>query len=195
MIGELSLQDAAKEAAGNWLKFSCFVWHRPPDHADQWAIVYTHNRDSGLVDQSNAGAIDKALAPFVGRDVRKENHSHWACGWVEGYAIRVFRRGRITKAFKTYHELARRLAEYPLLDEADYSNREYEATVENIGDAAWRLKDEYDLPKGWQSAVFSWLWDNNDSAVENVDDRGGYPDEGQLRAAFDALGYQQLEAV
>ena len=63
-LGELLLQDAAKEAAGNWLKFSCFIWHRPPDHANQWAIVYTHNRDSGLVDQSNAGAIDKALTPL-----------------------------------------------------------------------------------------------------------------------------------
>ena len=78
----------------------------------------------------------------------EEHHTHWAVGWVDGYAIRVYRRGRITKAFRTCHDLQSRLADYPVLDEDDYSNRVYEATLENIADAAWRLKREYDLPVG-----------------------------------------------
>ena len=65
-----------------------------------------------------------------------------------GFSIRVFRRGKITKAFRTYHDLAVRLANYPLLDEDDYYAREYEATIENIGDAAWKLKNEYELAHG-----------------------------------------------
>ena len=28
---------------------------------------------------------------------------------------------------------------------------------------------------------------------ENRDDQGGYPEEDDLRAAFDALGYEQIE--
>ena len=62
-IGEMTLEDAAKEAAGNWQRWTCFVWDRERDldDADNWAIIYTHNRDSGLLDQSNADAIAKAM--------------------------------------------------------------------------------------------------------------------------------------
>lgn len=104
-LGELDLEAAAKAAAGNWREFVCFAWHRRPDDADNWTIVYSHNRDSDLLDQSNAAAIDKAMEPFLGGDVVVEHHHHWACGWIDGYSIRVFRRGRITKAFRTYHAL------------------------------------------------------------------------------------------
>jgi hypothetical protein len=189
-LGEMELEAAAKAAAGNWRKFECFAWHRDLDDGDQWCIVHTHNRDSRLLDQSNAAAIDKAMEPFLGGDVMAEHHSHWACGWVDGCSIRVYRRGRITKAFKAYHALAHRMADYPVLDEEDYSRREYEATLENLPDVAWRLKNEYELPEGWEGDVYGWLSDNDPSAVENRDDQGGYPSEDQLRAAFEGLGYQ-----
>ena len=126
-------------------------------------------------------------------DVVMESHSHWAVGHVDGFCIRVFRDGEITDAFQTYHDLAERLADYPILDESDYGEREYVATVENIADAAWRLKGEYDLPEGWEGDVYSWLSDHRQRAVENRDDQGGYPEEDDLRAAFEALGYERLE--
>lgn len=199
-LAEMTLEEAAKAAAGNWREFESFCWHRARDlqKPDDWCIVYTQNRDSGLIDQSNAAAIDEALEPFTNGknpDVVPEHHNHWACGWVDGYSIRVFKKGRITKAFKTYHELAERMVDYPLLDESDYSAREYEATVENLDDAAWKLKREYDLPEGWEAQVYGWFSDNDCSAIESSDDQGGYPDESQLRAAFDALGYQQMETA
>ena len=55
-----------KKAAGNWQDFSCFVWlrERELEDADQWAVIYTHHRDSGLLDQSNAAVIAKALGTF-----------------------------------------------------------------------------------------------------------------------------------
>jgi hypothetical protein len=43
--------------------------------------------------------------------------------------------------------------DYPILDESDYSERELEATFENILLAAWRLKDTYQLPDGWEAAI------------------------------------------
>jgi hypothetical protein len=199
-LGELSLEDAAKQAAGNWQEFHCFAWWRKDDlpDADKWAIIYTHNRDSGLLDQSNATIIEKTLQPFTQGNnphIVIESHSHWAVGHVDGFSIRVYKRGKITKAFREYHKLAKRLDDYPILDEEDYSNREYEASFENIADAAWRLKNEYDLPEDWQSAVYSWFADNDYSAIENVDDQGGYPSEEQLKEAFRALGYQEMAAV
>jgi hypothetical protein len=195
-LGELDLEDAAKEAAGNWQNFHCFVWFRDNDlvDADTWAVIYTHNRDSGLLDQSNAEAIRKAMEPFTNTedpDVVFESHSHWAVGHVDGFSVRVFRNGQITEAFKAYHELAARMADYPILDEADYSNREYEATLENLVDAAWRLKNEFDLPDDWECEVYGWFGEHNERAIDNTDDQGGYPEQQELEAAFDALGYER----
>jgi hypothetical protein len=198
LLGELDLEDAANEAAGNWQDFQCFVWFRDRelDDAESWSIIYTHNRDSGLLDQSNAEVIRKVLEPFSDTDdpdVVFESHNHWAVGHVDGFSIRVFRDGQITEAFKVYHELAERIADYPILDETDYSERELEATLDNLTGAAWRLKDTFELPEGWESEVYSWFSDHNCSAIENRDDQGGYPDENELTEAFDALGYARLE--
>jgi len=198
MIGEMALEEAAGRAAGNWRRFDSFVWFRDDDVADpeNWAIIYTHNRDSRLLDLSNAQAVAKAMRPFAegeDPDVVMESHDHWAVGHVDGFSIRVHRDGEITDAFKTYHALAERLAGYPILDEADYGRREYEATLENIADAAWRLKGDYDLPEGWECEVFSWFDDHRQRAIENRDDQGGYPEDSDLRDAFEALGCEQAE--
>lgn len=85
----MELDAAALAAAGTWKHFECLAWHRGYDlpDADNWAIVYTNNRDSGLLDQSNAEAIEAALQPFTERnnpDVVSEHHHHWACGWIDG---------------------------------------------------------------------------------------------------------------
>lgn len=59
--------------------------------------------------------------------------------------MRVFKRGRVTKAIRTYHELAERMADCPILDETDYSNREAGAipfhitqvTPQSAGNPSW----------------------------------------------------------
>jgi hypothetical protein len=197
-LGDMELEEAAKHAAGDWRHFDCFVWHRgyDLDDADDFCIVYGHHRDSGLLAQSNAAAIAEALEPFMDGDdpdVVPEHHHHWAVGWIDGHSIRVFRDGQITDAFRAYHELAQRLADYPVIDEEDYSRREYEATLENIADAAWRLKRSFELPEGWEGQVFDWFWQHNQHAIENRDDQGGYPEEAELEAAFEALGFERIE--
>ena len=199
MLGEMTLEDAATQAAGNWQRFNSFIWFRDREveDADQWAILYTHNRDSGLLDQSNAKVISKAMAPFIegdDADVVIESHSHWAVGHIDGFSIRVFdSNGEITPAFKVYHELAEAMDAYPILDESDYSERELEATLENVEDAAWRLKNEFDLPEGWVWQVYDWLSENRSGEVDNADDQGGYPSEAAMREAFDALNFNPNE--
>ena len=199
ILGELSLEDAATQAAGNWQRFTSFIWFRDREveDADQWAIIYTHNRDSGLLDQSNAKVISKAMALFTegdDADVVIESHSHWAVGHVDGFSMRVFDgNGEITEAFRKYHELAEAMDSYPILDESDYSERELEATLENIEDAAWRLKNEFDLPEGWVWQVYDWLSENRSGEVDNTDDQGGYPSETAMREAFNALNFNSNE--
>jgi hypothetical protein len=197
-LRNIDLDESARKAAGNWRTFGSFCWHRARDldDADNWAIFYTHHRDSSLIDQSNAKAIAKALQPFMERDdpdVIAERHNHWAVGRIDGFAVRVFRNGEVTDAFRTYRELARRLADYSILDEDDYSRREYECALQTIGEAAWRLKRTHALPEGWEAQVYSWLADHNPAAVENRDDQGRCPCEKDLEAAFRTLGYARVD--
>lgn len=65
--------------------------------------------------------------------------------------------------------------------------------MENIEDAAWRLKNQFTLPEGWVWSVYDWLSENRSGEVENRDDQGGYPSEESLREAFEALGFEQAE--
>jgi hypothetical protein len=111
---------------------------------------------------------------------------------VDGFSIRVYRDGEITDAFRTYHALCEQLADYSILDERDYSEREHEATLDNVADACWRLRSQYQLPDGWDCDVYTWLSDHRPASVENRDDRGGYPSEAELQEAFDTLGYKQV---
>ena len=195
-LGGLELKDAAKEAAGNWRNFNCFAWFRKGDlkKPEDWSILYTHNRDSSLLDQSNSAVISKAMLPFSNGDdpdVVFESHHHWAVGHVDGFSIRVFKRGRVTKAFRVYHELAVNMEGYPILDETDYSQRELNATLSNLKDASWRVRQEFQLPDGWQSEVYDWLSENDPNELENRDDQGAYPTETALRDCFRQLGYPQ----
>lgn len=206
----MNLDELAKEAAGNWRKFGSFAWHDKPEDPQDWCIVYTHNRDSRLLEESNADMIAKELEPFMegdDPDVIAEHHGHWACGWVDGYAIRVYRYTHIpgdgfadggcaytmeecreiTPAFKRWCELQEALSDYPVLDEEDYSRREYDATLENISSEGGCLVPA-NGPEDWVSQVFSWLWDNNQRAVENRDDQGGYPSREEIKEALLDLG-------
>lgn len=194
-----SIESAAAQAAGNWRRFDSFSWHRSREinDPDEWTIVYTHNRDSGLVAQSNAAAVARTMAPFAegnDPDVVFESHSHWLVGHVDGMSVRVYRDGEVTEAFRAYCDLLDRLDDHAVLDDEDYSNRERAATLDNIAEAAWRLKNERDLPEAWETDVYSWLADHRPKAVINRDDQGGWPSEDDLNAAFDGLRYRRTTA-
>ena len=47
--------ELAQAMAGNWKRMQSFMWFRESEieDSDNWAIIYMHNRDSGLLDQSN----------------------------------------------------------------------------------------------------------------------------------------------
>lgn len=180
------IEDAAHDMAGNHLRFECFAWHDRPDDSEDWCIVYSHNRDSGLIEQSNAAAIEAELQRYLEAevpDVLPEHHGHWACGWIDGFAIRVYRDGQITEAFRTWCRLQEQLADYPLLDEEDYSRREYEAALDSIRQEGRGLVVD-EAPDDWPAEVFSWLWENDQSELENTDDQGAYPSRESIRAAL-----------
>jgi hypothetical protein len=179
--------DNAQKCANNWKHFESFGI-RNSHRYEGMLIFYTSNRDSGLLEQSNAKAIEKALSQFS-----NEDHSHWAVGWVRGYAVRVFdANGELTPAFKELCALAAKLESYPVLDEDDYSSMQYEASLSNIEDTGRRYVKE-GTPDSWPQAVFSWLWDNSQETLEDSDDQGSFPSEDAIKEALKHLGMLEEE--
>lgn len=193
-----SVEDAAKLSAGNWKTFTAFFWTEQPDDADQWMIYHTSTRDSGLLAKSNEAAILAKLEPYfaTGDDLRTE---HFRCslhGHIDAISIRVYAAdGQITQVFRAFHELMLSLEQYPVLDDTDHGRRVHEDTIENIRDQGWQFIADDIAPKDWPDQVFSWLWDNDDGAVEPMDDGGGYPTEDQVKKALTALDIPLAEVV
>jgi hypothetical protein len=192
------VKNAAEALAGNWKEFDSFAWHRAYDleDADAWMIWYTSHRDAGLLEQSNEQAINKRLQPFSegdDPDLVFERHSSWLVGFIDGFSVRVLTPdGRITPAFEEFCQIKSELDAVSVLDESDYSNREYEATLENYRSELWRLRGE--LPEGWEAEVYSWFSDNHDEFTENRDDQGGWAPKDEILKALDALGFYPPQA-
>lgn len=187
------VEAAAKALAGNWRTFHCFAWSRGYGLEDshQWFIWYTSSRDAGLLEQSNEQAINKRLQRFGeadDADLVFERHAHWAVGYIDGFSIRVHRSdGSITDAFKEFCAIKEALESYPILDEADYSDREYVAALENYTAEMWQMKGE--LPDTWQEQVYAWFSENSlDRYTENTDDRGAWAPKEKIIEALQALG-------
>jgi hypothetical protein len=187
------VEAAAKAAAGNWRRFSCFAWHRGYglEDADCWAIFYTSGRDAGLLDQSNHAEIARLLGLFMegdDPDVVHETHSHWAVGYLEGLSIRVYGKdGGTTDAFREFCHIKEKLDDYPILNESDYAEREYAATLENYRSEMWAVRNE--LPEGWEAEAYSWFGDHgHDRFTENRDDQGGYAPKENITEALQDLG-------
>jgi len=182
MIDWTNVEAAAEKAANNHSKFESFAWFGEPEDSEKWMLHTISHRDSTLLEESNADAIEKAMKEFDD-DCHIEKHNHWAVGYVNTLVIRVYaKRGKkkITKAFRKFCEIQDALQDYAVLDETDYSNRQYEAAIQNI-------KSEGGIEEAEAKAVFSWLWDNDQSEVEDTDDLGAYPSSDAIQAALDAI--------
>jgi hypothetical protein len=139
-------------------------------------------------------SLIQGLEPFVeSGDVVPEHHSHWACGWIDGFAIRVFdNKDDVTPAFSAYCDLQARLADYPILDEQDYSRREYDAAIDWIQREGRGLVIE-DAPDDWPEQVFSWLWQHDERELNSCDDQGASPRRAVIADVLDNLGLLRVE--
>jgi len=189
----IDLYTAARKMAGNWRGFEDFSWLRRYDvpDADDWAVVYTHSDASGLLVESNAAWVRKAMARFAkgdDPDVVFESHDHWLVGRIHGFSIRVYRDDDVTDAFEAWRDVERTLRERLVPDEEDYESRELTATLRNIEEAAAVGDiDDDDLPADWPCRVYRWFLKNDPSAVADDDGRGGWPSTAQIKAALDGL--------
>lgn len=183
----MDYEDLANKIQGNWKHFDSFVWDKQPKDADLYGHVGLDNRDSGLKAQSNADAIRKELKKY--KNCWEERANHWGVGWVNFLVIKVrYKNGNLTKAFMAWAELHSCIEQYTVIDSSDYSKREYEATLGNIGDRGYSLKCD-SWPDDWTKQVFGWLWDHMQVELHSVEDQGRYPSKESIETAARALGW------
>lgn len=98
-----------------------------PERQDWFVHPCGTNRDADALTRSNWRVAERALTLTdpAGEDYETHRFGHWACGWFE---IVIVRPGSDCAALAAAHE--KRLAEYPILDELDYSALEAEETDE-----------------------------------------------------------------
>jgi hypothetical protein len=148
---------------------------------------------STLLDDSNWEGLQSAMAEAdpTGETYQICSFGHWATPFkfmivTAGSAAHI-EAERITDA----------LSDYPVLDDEDFSRREYEATIANIASELGRTTVERNGvevdSEELAGELFSWFWDNNQGAVEARDGNGGYPSSEEIEDGLRGLGFVDLE--
>lgn len=104
-----------------------------------FAVVTRDDRDT--LNLSNQQAVLAEIEKINPKHIEIQSNGHWACGWVEQIAVKLFHNGKPTKSGLKALELYREIEDYPILDESDYSDREYEATNDDIDRFAKEFKN------------------------------------------------------
>lgn len=91
-----------------------------------WLQVLGRHRDSDLLSQSNFDCAYAMLTAINEDGVAIESASHWAVGWVETILIDPACAALVKEA----ESIQAALADYPVLDESDYCEREWNAVCE-----------------------------------------------------------------
>lgn len=125
------------------------LWEVPDNYAgfspDGDCVLYTRTRDSDSLTESNWDYMIAALSPvFIddGNPPRTRAYiwraSHWACGWIEYMMVPPD-----CDKLATANAIAESLASHPVLDDDDYSQREYDAVQEYWQSLSVRERVEY----------------------------------------------------
>ena len=88
---------------------------------NDYYVLLSHHRDSGLIEESNFQSALKALNG-ESDTVKVVRAKHWAVGWIEMILIHESDKESIDKG----NEIEKALENYPILDEDDFYERESE---------------------------------------------------------------------
>lgn len=106
-----------------------------PDMGDL-VVVVGHNRDSDILTKSNFSvALD--LLGGESDNVQVSRFGHWGSGWFELILVNP----KSLKHLKIAYDIHNKLEEYPVLDDADYSERESESYAEYAENSKSELSD------------------------------------------------------
>lgn len=127
-----------------------YAGHRP---SDDYVIVNRH-RDSGHLSESNFECISDHLKqkfPDLWSDkIYIFRAGHWACGWIE---YLIIEHDSPTAVLEECEEILESLADYPVFNEDNFSEREWNAAQEY-----WKslsIKERIELCKQADMSIFA----------------------------------------
>lgn len=115
-----------------------------------WFVAYAVHRDSDALERSNFRVLKRDLEARdpTGEAVAVERARHWAVGWIDYLLVDP----ACTPLVEQAAEWRRRLTDYPVADEMDWSELEYEELVEYVSRGAYNYDDarhELVEVRGW----------------------------------------------
>lgn len=122
-----------------------------PDRQDWLVLDVMRTRDSAELEESNFEAALGMLRDARARAYEQHRFGHWGPGW---YELILVKPGTVGE--RVGRKIEERLESYPILDEDDFSRREWEHTCESWDDwgrhdfeqaleQAYPWLEEYDL--------------------------------------------------
>jgi len=187
--GDPHFQKLAEQVVAESKNIPDFFYRGDLPLGKTWAMTFSKSAASDLGEVSNFETIQKDLEERFADDVTVESFSHWVVNWVERIMVRMLDEdGTVTQAGMAVLDWREKLDDYPLADEEDHSRREYEATIENIKEAA--SVDEADAIK-----IYTWLanQEGSEEELDPQDGRGAWPSDDALRQAQLSLGLVEPE--
>lgn len=116
-------------------------WGDEPDVV----LVVSRSRDASILTESNFATALEMLGG-EGNGVSVVNVGHWACGWVEHIVVDFDAKDKLEIALKIINSIYA----YPVLDDFDFSDREYQYASEYAEDTKEDLniafKELFNLP-------------------------------------------------
>ena len=121
-----------------------------PDRQDWFIAPIGLTRDSGDLDTSNweVSLLEIEEIDPDGGDWEIHRFGHWACGWLEVLIVRPD-----TACNDWMIKTSESLENYPILNEMDYSDREWNSTVEAWGYTT--MSDRIDILSKHGLSVFA----------------------------------------
>jgi hypothetical protein len=114
-----------------------FDHHIMVDSQENWLVApVAHNRDSDVLTESNWNTFLKWIGPESDNRYQIHRFNHWGPGWFEIILINQ----NCAELVKIGEEAESALANYPVLDDMDYSERE-QAEANEIWEKCYNVKD------------------------------------------------------
>lgn len=132
-------------------------WQHPEYYAGHSPIgsylIYSKNRDSSLLEQSNFDCILAELEQYDDPEnpaVYTFTASHWACGWIEYIIVNETDN---EKLLTVAGEIVCALSDYPVFSEDHYSEVQHDAICDHWENAS--ISERMDLCKDCEISIFS----------------------------------------
>ena len=129
-------------------------WTLPDSYmGEHWGGYYVflgRNSGSNLLTESN---FECGLEAIGGESetVCIVSEGHWACGWIEWIAIHK----SDSKALEAADEIVSALADYPVVDESHFSEKEYNAIQDMWESWPVRERAEFIRDNGHNTSIFA----------------------------------------